>query len=200
MTIILKLYGTHGLLITASSLICLAAMCISLVRRKSLNDPIFSFARKFWIAAGLSLIALMTLSTSNPNEIVSFPALHVSEIVKDITKPSTSATATASTATDLGATAHWSLHLPDWHDPVANILMTVPLATALALTWAKRRVVLTIALLSISIEVTQYFYGHGRTAQVSDVVLNTIGGLVGVGLATLSYRIAKRIWPDLTAD
>ena len=198
MTTILNLYGNHGPLITVSALICLATLCIGLVRLKSLDDPMFSFAQKLWILASLSLIALMTLSTSNPNEIVSFPALHVSEIVKDITQPSTSAT--ASTATDLGATAHWSLHLPDWHDPVANILMTVPLATALALTWAKRRVVLTIALLSISIEVTQYFYGHGRTAQVSDVVLNTIGGLVGVGLATLSYRIANRIWPDLTAD
>lgn len=72
-------------------------------------------------------------------------------------------------------------------------MLMVPLATALALNWSQRRTILAICGLSVSIEITQHFYGHGRTAQVSDVILNTTGGLLGVGIAALAATIANRL-------
>jgi len=136
-----------------------------------------SVLRSAWILSSLTLIVVMTLSPFQEGVVTGFESLNVGQVVTHITHPAT-------------AGAQW----PDWHDPAGNILMTVPLATALAMTWSNRKTVAALFLLSVAIEVTQHFYGHGRTPQLSDIVLNTIGGIVGVGIARMSQGIADRLW------
>ena len=63
----------------------------------------------------------------------------------------------------------------------ANVVMFVPLGFLLPVAFPKMRnlwkVTLTLALLSFVIEFTQYF--TGRSADIDDLMLNTLGGLLG---------------------
>ena len=63
----------------------------------------------------------------------------------------------------------------------ANVVMFVPLGFLLPVAFPKMRnlwkVTLTLALLSFAIEFTQYF--TGRSADIDDLMLNTLGGLLG---------------------
>lgn len=69
-------------------------------------------------------------------------------------------------------------------DVGANLLLFVPLAAGLRLAGVSwRRVVLASALLSLTVELLQYFVIPGRDASLSDVLTNTTGGAVGAALA-----------------
>lgn len=67
----------------------------------------------------------------------------------------------------------------------ANIVMFVPLGFFAGLITAPRWRALAIALpaLSLCIELTQLLFLPGRVAAVSDVVANSLGGWVGLGVA-----------------
>jgi glycopeptide antibiotics resistance protein len=137
---------------------------------------VISAIKAAWVLAGLALIFIMTLSPFKQGVVEGFESLQVSRVVTHFTQPQTS-----------------GFDWPDWHDPIGNIFMTSPLATALALTWTKRRTILAVFGLSVAIEITQHLYGHGRTAQFSDVLLNTLGGACGVGLAMLCTFLADKL-------
>ena len=187
MTTIFNLYGQHGMLINALVLVGLIGLGVAVAALSSAHTKVVAAIRTLWVFAGLALIFIMTLSPFKQGVVVGFESLQVSQVVTHFTQPQTS-----------------GIDWPDWHDPVGNVFMTIPLATALALTWTKRRTILAIFGLSVAIEITQYFYGHGRTAQFSDVLLNTTGGVLGVGLAMLCTYIAStligRTSPDTAAE
>lgn len=77
----------------------------------------------------------------------------------------------------------------------ANILLFVPLGMLLPLWWSRLdhpvTIMLTTALLSAAIEVSQYFMNAGRVTQVDDVIFNTMGGLIGWA----TVRIVRRVRP-----
>lgn len=70
---------------------------------------------------------------------------------------------------------------------IANILMFVPLGFILPVTFRKtksfRNCTLYLATFSLTIEVIQYFIG--RACDIDDLILNTLGGILGY----LLYRV-----------
>lgn len=78
--------------------------------------------------------------------------------------------------------------LSDLSNCVGNVVLFVPVGFFLLLAtgWRLRAVALVSAVLSVVIEVAQ-FYAH-RIADVDDVMLNTMGAAVGAGLALLAQR------------
>ena len=174
---LLRFYLHHGMLINVVIAFCLVCFGVLNIAVGRITPLIGSTIRGLWVLSALTLILVMTLSPFQEGAVTGFESLNVSQVVTHITQPASSG-------------AQW----PDWHDPAGNILMTVPLATALAMTWSPTRTVAATFLLSVAIEITQHFYGHGRTPQLSDVVLNTLGGIVGVAIARMSQGIADRLW------
>lgn len=73
-----------------------------------------------------------------------------------------------------------------------NVLMLVPLGILLPMACPRLRrgwrTVLCIFLLIIGIETLQYFIG--RSCDVDDLIMNTVGGLIGWGL----FAGADRLW------
>ena len=64
-----------------------------------------------------------------------------------------------------------------------NILAFVPLGIYLCMmkrTWSFRRKTLAIACTSMAFEITQFMFAIGR-ADITDVLGNTLGGIVGIG-------------------
>jgi glycopeptide antibiotics resistance protein len=176
MTTIFNLYGQHGLILNALVLVGLLALGVGVTTLGAGHAQVVSAIKSAWVLAGLALIFIMTLSPFKHGVVEGFESLQVSQVVTHFTQPQTS-----------------GFNWPDWHDPIGNIMMTIPLATALALTWTKRWTIMAVFGLSVAIEITQYFYGHGRTAQFSDVLLNTLGGACGVGLAMLCTFLAGKL-------
>ena len=82
-----------------------------------------------------------------------------------------------------------------WVNIIGNILMFVPWGLLLPLGWAKlrcgARVCLGGALTSAAIEFLQAFCG--RSTDIDDVLLNTLGALLGYGL----FSVLMRLWPRL---
>ena len=74
---------------------------------------------------------------------------------------------------------------------VANVVMFIPLGFTLPLAFRNMRsfwkTSLTLALFSLAIEATQYFIG--RSADIDDLLLNTLGGMLG---CLLFFLLAKR--------
>jgi glycopeptide antibiotics resistance protein len=69
---------------------------------------------------------------------------------------------------------------PTLFEPLANILLFVPLGILLsALAWRLPAALGAGFGLSLCIEVTQYLLDIGRTADVNDVMENTLGTLAG---------------------
>ena len=65
---------------------------------------------------------------------------------------------------------------------VANVLLFVPFGLALTLRgWhvPMWRVAMVSAALSVGIELTQGLAGNGRSADITDVLMNTLGGVCG---------------------
>ncbi|WP_055532016.1 VanZ family protein [Streptomyces graminilatus] len=79
---------------------------------------------------------------------------------------------------------------------LANVVMTVPFGMMLPLLWRKAsslgRVTLWSALLSLSVEITQAILyaavSYGRTIDATDLVANTLGGMIGYGILRLACR------------
>ncbi len=78
-------------------------------------------------------------------------------------------------------------------EPVANILLFVPLGMLLS-TLGRRVLAVVGAGLAVSlvIEVTQYLLNIGRTADVNDLIENTLGTLIGWLVVLAVRRIAAR--------
>lgn len=77
----------------------------------------------------------------------------------------------------------------------ANIVMFMPLGIFTAMALARGRYwigILALPLLSILIELLQLQVLPGRTATLSDVIANSIGGILGFTLASLALRITTR--------
>lgn len=71
-------------------------------------------------------------------------------------------------------------------DAINNVLLFVPLGVTLALNGRKGlRVILALALLSTAIEMAQIFI-PGRDSSLRDILMNTLGGVVGQRVAGLS--------------
>lgn len=88
-----------------------------------------------------------------------------------------------------------------------NVVLFVPFGMALVLRDRRApawRVTLVCAAFSVGIEVTQGLAGNGRSADVTDVLMNALGGACGWGLgrlvlealARLSRARSRRISPD----
>ncbi|HEY1532198.1 MAG TPA: VanZ family protein [Galbitalea sp.] len=77
-------------------------------------------------------------------------------------------------------------------EPVSNVLLFVPLGLLLrSFGWRLLAVVGTGLAVSLIIEVTQYLVNMGRTADINDLVENTIGTLLGSLVAVLLGRMAN---------
>ncbi|MBA3316922.1 MAG: VanZ family protein [Gemmatimonadales bacterium] len=69
-------------------------------------------------------------------------------------------------------------------DVLLNLLLFAPMAAGLRLSgWSWRRVVLTSATLSFSVELLQYFVVPGRDASLSDLLTNSTGSAAAAALA-----------------
>ena len=77
---------------------------------------------------------------------------------------------------------------------VFNILLFVPLGAALAVRGlAIGRTAISAFALSAAVEISQLLYVSGRTASTDDLVLNTVGAVLGhVMLSTLAPRARAR--------
>jgi hypothetical protein len=74
-----------------------------------------------------------------------------------------------------------------WHLPqqfaLLNLLLLLPLGALLALNLSARKALLLVIGTSLVIEAAQWWLALGREADAADVLLNVIGGALGVGLA-----------------
>ncbi len=85
-------------------------------------------------------------------------------------------------------------------DVVVNVLLFVPFGLYLGLltSWSWRRSGATMAAASVALEITQYVLAVG-SADVTDVLTNTAGGLAGFGLFALARRrLQARTVPVMT--
>ena len=85
-------------------------------------------------------------------------------------------------------------------EAAANVLLFVPFGMALTLRSRRVplwRVVVVAASLSVGIELTQGLAGNGRSADITDVLMNTLGGAggwaVGRGVLIILAAVARRI-------
>ncbi|WP_227425054.1 VanZ family protein [Pengzhenrongella sicca] len=81
-----------------------------------------------------------------------------------------------------------------------NVLLFMPFGLSLGLltSWPRRRAVGTMAAASIALEFTQYVLAVG-SSDLTDVIANTAGGVVGLGLFALAHRrLQARTVPVLT--
>ena len=74
-------------------------------------------------------------------------------------------------------------------EAVANVLLFVPFGVLVGLLLRRARVVVVLATTtSAAIELSQLLFLPSRVATVQDVVLNTLGAVVGVGLLRVLAR------------
>ena len=78
---------------------------------------------------------------------------------------------------------------------LGNIALFLPLGILLPLLFRRihslKRVVLTAALVSLSIETIQFFsafFGNSRAVDIDDVLLNTLGACIGFGIYAVACR------------
>ena len=80
-------------------------------------------------------------------------------------------------------------------DALGNLLLILPLGCLLALLAGSRVAALLVVAVSLSLETTQWLMATGRQPEVADVLLNAVGGFVGIGLAVLAARIVREPLP-----
>ncbi len=79
------------------------------------------------------------------------------------------------------------------YEPVSNVLLFVPLGILVAALGWRWFAVLGLGLaISLCIEATQYLLNIGRTADVNDVIENTLGTLVGWLVVVILSRLTLR--------
>jgi len=74
-----------------------------------------------------------------------------------------------------------------------NILAFIPLGIYIRMlkpAWSFAKKVLAIAGLTVVFELTQFIFAIGR-ADVTDLISNTLGGLIGIGVYALLFRVLK---------
>ena len=78
---------------------------------------------------------------------------------------------------------------------LANLLLFLPFGVALGLRFpdvAAWRLVLLCAALSVGVETAQLMWSMGRSADVTDVLTNSLGGLLGLLLAHAIVAFVRR--------
>jgi glycopeptide antibiotics resistance protein len=76
-------------------------------------------------------------------------------------------------------------------DIISNVLIFLPLGVYLSMfraKWSFARRILVVSGTSVAFEAIQYAFGIGRS-DITDVLGNTTGGLVGIGIYALSARL-----------
>ena len=87
---------------------------------------------------------------------------------------------------------------------VSNILMFVPLGVLMPIVFPKLRSFWRLSLcalgITVLIEITQYF--TGRSADIDDVIMNTVGGMLGFGIYAGFNRLlrGKSWWRKATVS
>jgi glycopeptide antibiotics resistance protein len=77
-----------------------------------------------------------------------------------------------------------------WEEIAYNVFLFVPFGIYLGMLtrWSLRRQVLTVVGLSLGLELAQYLFALGVT-DVTDLIDNTLGGIVGIGIATALKKL-----------
>ena len=133
----------------------------------------------------LTALAAITLIPSHPSRAVADTTVGIQ------LHPSIASLTCTSASLRSGSTAH-SFCV---RNARGNFLLFIPLGVLLPLLWTRLRFwrgTLIATALSIGIELLQYLsiaMGSHRTADVNDVVLNTVGACVGLALGSL-----LRLW------
>lgn len=74
-----------------------------------------------------------------------------------------------------------------------NIIAFIPLGIYICMLrtkWPFVKKVLAIVVLTLTFEITQFIFAIGR-ADITDVLSNTIGGIIGIGIYTLLFKVLK---------
>jgi len=80
------------------------------------------------------------------------------------------------------------------NDIVENVLVFVPFGIYLSMlkpNWSFGKKLLMMAATSVAFEVIQYVFSVGRS-DITDVISNTVGGVIGVGVFLLLSRVLGR--------
>ena len=76
---------------------------------------------------------------------------------------------------------------------VYNVLFFIPFGTYICMLknkWSFLRKVMIILCLSLSFEIVQFIFAIGRT-DVTDLICNTVGGIIGIGIYELFHKLLK---------
>ena len=79
------------------------------------------------------------------------------------------------------------------HEVVYNILVFIPLGIYICLlknNWSFIRKVLPIVGATLAFEVIQFVFAMGIT-DITDLLSNTLGGIIGIGIGALAFKIFK---------
>lgn len=74
-----------------------------------------------------------------------------------------------------------------------NILAFIPLGIYICMLkapWSFVKKVLAVAVVTLAFETTQFIFAIGR-ADITDLLSNTLGGVVGIGIYALSFKLMK---------
>jgi glycopeptide antibiotics resistance protein len=80
----------------------------------------------------------------------------------------------------------------DWQDPVGNVLLFIPISVALTALVGSIITRISLLMLTISIEISQFVIGYGRTAELIDIALNYAGVEIGIALTVFATRLKQR--------
>ncbi len=74
-----------------------------------------------------------------------------------------------------------------------NILAFIPLGIYICMLkskWSFAKKVLATVVLTLAFEITQFIFAIGR-ADITDVLSNTLGGIIGIGIYALLFKLMK---------
>jgi glycopeptide antibiotics resistance protein len=74
-----------------------------------------------------------------------------------------------------------------------NILVFIPLGIYIGMLkskWSFAKKVLAAVVLTLAFEITQFIFAIGR-ADITDVLSNTLGGVIGIGIYALLFKLMK---------
>ena len=80
-----------------------------------------------------------------------------------------------------------------WREIIQNILIFIPLGIYISMfrnTWIFMKKTFMIFSLSLSFETIQFIFALGRT-DITDILNNTLGGIIGIGIYNLFFKVFK---------
>jgi glycopeptide antibiotics resistance protein len=80
-----------------------------------------------------------------------------------------------------------------WREIIGNVLLFIPLGIYICMfkiEWSLAKKMLPIFGLTLAFEVTQFIFALGRT-DITDIIDNTFGGVIGIGIFALLRGIFK---------